>query len=633
MPNNSIQKKQQFLKEIRETVLVADGAMGTMLYAKGFSYKSCFDELNVTHPEAVLSIHQAYIEAGARLIETNTFGANPIRLKDYGLEDKTEEINKAAVWLAKKAIRNNGWVAGAVGPMNKPLEPIGQLKLEEVRQAFARQIQVLVEAGVDTILLETFSNLREITLALTEARKFPDIPVIAQMTFSEDGKTIMGDKPAEVVKELERLGADVIGVNCSVGPQGILEVIDIMAEHTDLPLCAMPNAGFPLLEGGRYIYLTSPAYFADYVKKFVEAGVNIVGGCCGTTPAHIQAVAEAVRGKSPGKRWHSGRTVNILDIDQVQYILSTEAEMEATKKEMVPSAFRDRLNRNFVVSVEIDPPKSIDPNRAIQGALLLRQAGVHVINVADSPLGRARMSALALARLIQQSSGVETVLHLTCRDRNILGLQSELLGAHVLGVRHILAITGDPPSAGDYPFSKGVFDLDSVGLVHLIRRLNEGKDLSGKDLGEPTDFTIGVGVNPMAVDKTAEFKKFRRKVEAGAQYAFTQPLFQLETLQRFIDSIQDISIPILVGILPLRNAKHAEFLHHEVPEMEVPEGIRKRMHQAGEKGLEEGIAIAREFLESAGTLVQGVYIMPPFNRFQVAVEVIKGLIPDGCVPR
>ena len=617
-------QQNEFLNAIRNKVLVADGAMGTMLYANGFSYKSCFDELNVTHPEAVLDIHRAYVEAGARLIETNTFGANPIRLRDHGLEEQTEQINEAAVALARKAIGNQGWVAGSVGPLNRPLEPIGSLKVADAGQAFHQQIQALVEGGVDAIILETFSDLREITLALTEARNWVDIPVIAQMTFSEDGKTIMGDKPQEVVKELERLRADVIGVNCSVGPQGILEVLEIMAEHTDLPLAAMPNAGFPLMEGGRYLYLTSPAYFADYAKKFVEVGVNIVGGCCGTTPAHIQAIAEAVRGKSPGTQ----RRKALWAVETPEAV-----EIQAPREEVAPSQFRDMLNQQFITSVEIDPPKSINPNRSVQGAQLLRQAGVHIINVADSPLGRARISALALARLIQQNTGMETILHLTCRDRNILGLQSELLGAHALGIRHILALTGNPPSAGDYPFSRGVFDLDSVGLVHLIHRLNEGKDLPGKDLGEPTNFTIGVGVNPTAVDKSAELDKFKRKVEAGAEYAFTQPLFLIDTLLEFIESIRDTSIPILVGILPLRNAKHAEFLHHEVPEMVVPQDIRDRMHRAGEKGLEEGIAIAREFLESTSKYVQGTYIMPPFNRFQVAVEVIKGIIPDTCLPR
>jgi 5,10-methylenetetrahydrofolate reductase len=422
---------------------------------------------------------------------------------------------------------------------------------------------------------------------------------------------------------LERLGADVIGANCSVGPQGILEVIETMAQRTKLPLAAMPNAGFPHMEGGRYIYLTSSAYLADYAKKFVEAGVNIVGGCCGTTPAHIRAIAEAVKGRSPGKR---GRKTSII-------VESLEEVGAPTRRETAPSRFRDMLNRQFLVSVEIDPPRSVDPGKALEGARILSTAGVHVINVADSPLGRARMSALALAHLIFERTGMETILHLTCRDRNVLGLQSELLGAHALGVHHIMAITGDPPSAGDYPFSRGVFELDSVGLVHLARRLNEGKDLSGKDLGEPTDFTIGVGVNPNAVYKPSEINKLRRKVDAGAHFAFTQPLFQLETLMEFMDGIQDVPIPIFVGILPLRNAKHAEFLHNEVPEMIVPSDIRERMHKAGDKGLEEGIAIAREFMQEASKYIQGVYIMPPFNRFQMAADVIKGLLPTQCVPK
>jgi len=616
--------KQHFLRENREHVTVADGAMGTMLYQQGFPAKSCFDEMVLSHPEAVLHVHRSYVQAGARILETNTFGANPIRLADFGFQDKTEAINRAAVKLAREAVGDVGWVAGSVGPLNRPLEPIGPLTLEDARKAFQVQIRSLVEGGADIIILETFANLREITCALEEARRYPHVPIIAMMTFSEDGKTIMGDKPREVVRVLEDLGADVIGANCSVGPQGILEVMEIMAEQTHLPLAAMPNAGFPRMEGGRYIYLTSSAYFADYAKRFVDIGVNIVGGCCGTTPAHISAVAQAVAGRSPGKRGR--KTVPAIGtITEIE-----EISPPKPKEKAIPSQFRDMLNQRFIVSVEIDPPKSTDPGKALEGARLLRQAGAHVINVADSPLGRARMSPLALAYLINGKTGMETILHLTCRDRNVLGLQSELLGAHALGVHHILAITGDPPSQGDYPFSKGVFELDSVGLVRLIRQLNEGKDLSGKDLGEPTDFTIGVGVNPNAADKSAETAKLRRKVDAGAQFAFTQPLFQIDTLLEFVDGVQDIPIPILVGILPLRNAKHAEFLHHEVPEMIVPQDIRDRMHQAGDRGLEEGVAIAREFLEKASRYTQGVYIMPPFNRFQMAADVIKDLIPTAC---
>jgi len=615
-------RKEHFLHEIQDHVIVADGAMGTMLYQQGFPAKSCFDEMVLSHPDVVLGIHRSYVKAGARLLETNTFGANPIRLADFALQEKTEEINKAAVRLARQAIGNNGWVAGSVGPLNRPLEPIGPLTLDDARSAFGVQINALVEGGADIIILETFSNLREITCALEEARRFPHVPIIAMMTFSEDAKTIMGDKPREVVKVLEDLGADVIGANCSVGPQGILEVMEIMAEHTKLPLAAMPNAGFPHMEGGRYIYLTSSAYFADYAKRFADLGVNIIGGCCGTTPAHISAVAQAVAGRSPGRRGSRAASAKgyITDVEEVS--------PPKPREKAAPSQFRDMLNQRFIVSVEIDPPKSTDPSRALEGARLLRQAGVHIINVADSPLGRARMSPLALAYLINGKTGMETILHLTCRDRNVLGLQSELLGAHALGVHHILAITGDPPSAGDYPFSKGVFELDSVGLVRLIRQLNEGKDLSGKDLGEPTDFTIGVGANPNAVDKSAEIAKLRRKVDAGAQFAFTQPLFQLDTLLEFMDSVQDTPIPIFVGILPLRNAKHAEFLHHEVPEMIVPQDIRDRMQKAGDKGLEEGVAIAREFMEQASKWVQGVYIMPPFNHFQMAADVIKDLVPS-----
>jgi methionine synthase I (cobalamin-dependent)/5,10-methylenetetrahydrofolate reductase len=606
--------REGFLDLIRERVLICDGAMGTMLYARGHSYRSCFDELCESLPSVVEALHREYIAAGADVIETNTFGANPIRLAEHGFENRAREISRAGARLARKVAGDKVFVAGSVGPLNRQLKPIGTLSLADAREAFRVQITGLLEGEIDLLILETFLSLPEIGEAIAAARELCDLPIIAQMTFTEEGKTIVGDKPADVFEALRQAGADVIGVNCSVGPQGVTEVIESFAAMGDFPLSAQPNAGLPRVIGGRYIYLASPQYFANYAVRFAELGVRLIGGCCGTTPEHIAAMAKAVAGRRPT------RPMRI----QVRPVIE-EAATKPLPTPHAPSPFREQLGKRFMISVEIDPPRSADTEPFIRSAKYLKASGVDLINVADSPLARARMSALAMAHLVRQEAGVEILLHMSCRDRNALALQSELLGAHALGLRNILAVTGDPPSVGDYPFAKAVFELDSIGLSHLITRLNQGIDLTGRRLAEPTDFLLGVAVNPTAPDMREEWVRFEKKAEAGARFAFTQPLFDVRTLEEFFKRAEPLGLPIFVGILPLRSAKHAEFLHNEVPDITISDEVRRRMRDSGDRGAEVGIEIAREFLRVVRPLAQGVYLMPPFNKFEMAIGVIEGV--------
>ncbi|NOY78131.1 MAG: bifunctional homocysteine S-methyltransferase/methylenetetrahydrofolate reductase [Calditrichaeota bacterium] len=610
---------EKFWETLKKRALVADGAMGTALYARGIPFSHSFEELNLSNPALVQEIHRGYLEAGAELHETNTFGANRIRLAPHGFDSRVSEINRVGAAIAREVVGDEKWLLGSVGPLGKTLKPVGKIAPEEARKIFHEQVEALVEGGVDVIILETFTDLREITEALRAAKDVGEVPVIAQMTFTEEGKSLMGDKPAEVVRKLRELGADIVGANCSVGPQGIYEVMEIMTQVDEGYLSAMPNAGMPKMIEGRYMYLSSPEYMAQYAKRMVEIGVNIVGGCCGTTPEHIRLIRQAVWGMKPGKRTQKrSKYFQMIETVEAPETVSEEAPVQE-------SNFASRLGKEFLVSVEIDPPRGVDPTKFIQGALYLKSRKVDAINVADSPLARARMSPLVLSHLITEETGVETILHLSCRDRNILGLQAELMGAHALGIKNILAVTGDPPKLGDHPTATGVFDIDSVGLVTLIRNLNKGVDLMGRPLKPKTHFTVGVGVNPTAIDLDYELEKFRRKAEAGAQFAFTQPLFDLNILEDFIRRTEKLGIPIFVGILPLRNFKHAEFMHNEIPEMFVPEIIRKRMFDAGEDGPSVGVEIAREFLIQAKDLVAGVYLMPPFNKFEMAGEVLEVL--------
>lgn len=609
-------RREAFLETLSKQVVVADGAMGTVLYNRGIPFTASFDELNITRPELVRSIHEDYIASGAQIIETNTFGANRARLKPHNLEDKVGEINAAGVRIARQACRDNAWVFGSVGPLGKPLEPAGRISLEEARDIFTEQINVLMEGGVDFILLETFNDLREITQALLAAKEVGDVPIAAQMTFTDDHKTLMGDKPREVIEQLKSMGAMMVGANCSVGPQDIFEIMELLTslpETRNLHLSAMPNAGIPRIVGGRYMYLTSPEYTAEYAERIARLGVNVIGGCCGTTPSHIRMITEKVGKLKPQARSSGFRTP--VHVEEVQ----------PEKQEEQPSSFVQRMGNEFLISVEIDPPRGIDPSKLIEGAIFLKNRGVEAINIADSPLARARMSSLVLAHLIREATDVEVILHLSCRDKNILALQAELMGAHALGIRSILAVTGDPPKLGDHPNATGVFDVDAIGLTSIITKLNQGLDMTGRALKKTTNFNPGVGCNPVEIDMERELERLRRKIEAGARYVFTQPLYEISILEKFMKSVDGLKIPFFVGILPLRNAKHAEFLHNEVPEMFIPSHIRNRMNKAGENGPAEGVKIAQEFLLESRSMVQGAYLMPPFNKFEMAAEVFEVL--------
>lgn len=608
-----------FSTTIGQRILVFDGAMGTMIYARGIPFNQSFDLINVDQPDLVREIHAAYVTAGADIIETNTFGGNRFRLAEHGLSDRVREINEAGVRVAREAAAGRAWVAGAVGPIGKPLAPIGVISAEDAESAFREQIEALAGAGVDLLVLETISDLNEMSRAVAAARAVaPALPIVAQMTFSEEGKTILGNKPSEIARRLEQLGVSAIGANCSVGPQGILDVVEKMAAVTRLPLVAQPNAGLPHLVAGRFLYLATPDYFEEYTRRLVDAGASLIGGCCGTTPGHIAAIRRAAATLRPLQAGRGGDP-GVIEVND-------EAPAAPARSSAERSTFGGKLGRKFVVSVEIDPPRGLDLEKYIQGALMLRQKGADAINIADSPLGRARMTPMAMAHIIEGNVGIETIIHVCCRDRNLLALQSELMGAHALGIRNLMLITGDPVQAGDYLKATDVFDLDSIGLIRLAAALNRGVDLSGKSVDQATSFLIGCGANPTAVDLDQDIERLHAKVAAGADYIFTQPIYDPADLERYLRRIPDVKLPICVGVLPLRNHKHSEFLHNEVPGINVPESIRERMRQAGEKGPEMGVQIAREFLSEVRSYVAGTYLMPPFNRFDMAAGVMEGFV-------
>lgn len=598
--------------------MLCDGAMGTLLYSRGIGFEQPFDELNLSKPEMIQKVHQDYIKAGAEIIETNTFGANRFRLGAHGLQGKVKEINSKGAKLAREAREIEGepvFVAGSIGPLGKPLAPIGKITLSQAQEAFQEQAEGLIEGGVDLFIIETFSDLIEIQEAIKGVRRVSQLPIIAQMTFSEEGLTLMGYTPFEIARELEKMEVQVIGVNCSVGPQKVLDVIYQMKRVTSLKLSAQPNAGFPRFVDGRFIYLSSPEYFSEYTRKFLHAGVAIVGGCCGTTPQHIQAMAKVLKEKRAGLN----EDVGVIEVEK-------ELEEKITVEELIePSTFAFKLKEKFMISVELDPPRGVNPKKILRHAQMIKDKGIDAVNIADSPMARVRMSCLSLAALVKEKVGLEVILHLTCRDRNLMGLQSDLMGAHALGIRNILAVTGDPPRLGDYPHATAVYDVDSIGLVKIITRLNTGTDWLGNSIGSPTSFSVGVGVNPTALDFEKEMERLKQKVEAGADFIFTQPLYDSEILKGFLQRAEGLNTPIVVGLLPLHSFRHAEFLHNEVPGITVPQKIRDRMKQAGEKGIEEGIFIAKEFLKEIKEIISGVYLVPSFGKVELALEVVEGI--------
>lgn len=611
-----------FAERLRQGVLVADGAMGTMLYNRGVPFDQPFELVNLTQRDLVVNVHVEYIRAGAELVETNTFGGNRIKLGAKGLADRVRELNRAGAKLAKEARDVAGlpvFVAGSVGPLGKPLKPFGILSPEEAYDAFQEQVEALVEGGVDLILLETFSDLEELKLAVRAAREATDLPVVAQMTFDEEGRTLRGHTPAEVVRDLEPLGVAAVGANCSVGPLPMVDVVSAMVQVASVPVTAMPNAGYPARVEGRYVYSTPPKYFAEHARRMAELGARVVGGCCGTTPEHIAAVAEAVRDLRPRR--------------EPRVVVTLHRRPELPRAAESRTELSRRLGQQFVISVEVDPPKGTDPTKDLLGARLVKERGADAVNVGDSPLGRVRMSAAALCVLIQQHVGIETIIHFTTRDRNLMALQADLIGLHALGVRNVLALTGDPPRAGDYPAATAVYDTDSVGLVRILKRLNEGVDLAGKPIGQPTSFCVGVAfdLHPDTLDR--EMRRLDQKVEAGADFIMTQPIFEPETLDHYLRRVGTPPLPMLVGVLPLQSSRHAEFLHHEVPGIHIPEWVRERMARAGNQGKEEGLRLAAELLEAIADRVHGVYLMPSFGRYEVVAELVGRLRRHASLAR
>jgi methionine synthase I (cobalamin-dependent)/5,10-methylenetetrahydrofolate reductase len=603
---------------------VFDGAMGTMLYSKGVYINRSFDELNLTSPDIVLGIHREYIRAGAEIIETNTYGANAVKLAGYGLESKVREIGRRSAEIAREAAGEDVFVGGAVGPLGIRIEPYGPTSMDEARAYFREIVEGLVEGGVDLIVLETFSDIAEIHEAIRAVKEVADLPIVAQMAVDMNANTLYGTSPEVIASRLEAWGVDVIGLNCSVGPQAILSSIERLRSATTKRLSAQPNAGLPREVDGRMFYMCSPEYMAKYAKRLIQAGVKFVGGCCGTTPEHIKLISNAVRAASPGRT-------------RVATFSVADRPADVTP---LPLAEKSRLARKvaegrFVTSVEIVPPRGANPEKMLEGTRLLKEAGVDAVNVPDGPRAQFRMGALLVSVLIEQRVGIETVTHYCCRDRNLLGMQSDLLGAAGIGLRNLLLITGDPPKMGPYPDATAVFDIDSIGLANMVTRLNNGLDLGGNPIGAPTAFFVGVGVNPAAIDLDHEIRRFEWKVDAGAEYAVTQPVFDVDQLKRFLDRIDHCRIPVVAGIWPLVSYRNAEFLKNEVPGISLPDRVLERMARAQEKGKEfaqaEGLTIAREMLQEVRDVVQGVQVSAPFGRVELALQVFDGLVERAAV--
>ena len=617
--------------------VLCDGAMGTMLYARGVFINRCYDELNLSQPELVREIHAEYLQAGAEVIETNTFGANALRLGLHGLQDKVREINLAGVKLARACVNEirekqatEAFVAGAIGPLGVRLEPLGKLALDEARAAFAEQIRALAEGGsgvgADLLVIETMTSLAESEQAIRAARsEAPGMRVVVMMTVDEEGNCLDGASAETAAMKLTEWGADAVGCNCSAGPATVLSVIERMRPVTALPLAAMPNAGIPRAVEGRTIYLTSPEYMASFTRKLVKAGASLVGGCCGTTPSYTRAMKSSLRALGAMEDGVHGMH---------HASAAKAAAVAAGKVDPPPLANRSKIGAmvaagEFVTMVEIVPPKGIDCSKEIDGAAQLHRLGVDAINVPDSPRASARMSAQSLCVQIQQHVGIETILHYTCRDRNVLSIQSDLLGASSIGLKNILCLTGDPPKLGNYPNATAVFDVDAIGLVNVVHNLNYGLDIGKNSIGESTGFTISVAANPGVQDMDQEVRRFAFKVEAGAEFAITQPVFDMRVLEEFLRRIGGFRIPVIAGIWPLTSLRNAEFMKNDL-RVSMPEEIMARMAAASspEAGRIEGVKIAQEMLAEARPMVQGVQVSAPFGRYSVAADVL-GLAEVG----
>jgi len=619
MMTASATRAQEFRDRLSNRVIVADGAMGTMLYARGVFINRCFDELNLSAAGMVSQIHEEYVKAGAEILETNTFGANRFRLSAFGMAEKLREINRAGVRLARAAAKDGAFVAGAVGPLGVRIEPLGPTSFAEARSAFREQIDALLEAGIDLLILETFGNLDELREAVMAGREAAgnELDIIAQVTIDDFGHLPGGTDTETFTREMNRWPVDAIGLNCSVGPKATLETIERMLQFSSKPISAMPNAGLPMRVEGRNIYLCSPEYMAQYARRMLWAGVRIIGGCCGTTPEHIKLIRSETRSLQPGQK-----KLNIT-VDEPQARSQALDPVAPAKKSTLGAKLAER---KFVSFVEILPPRGVDAARELDGARRCAQAGIDVINVPDGPRASARMSAQVTCQLIQQHAGIEAVLHFCCRDRNILGIQSELLGAHTAGVRNLICITGDPPRMGAYPDATAVFDVDAIGLVNIVKNLNHGLDIGGNPMGSQTALLIGVGANPGAPNMEEEIRRFDWKVEAGAEYVVTQPVFDLRLLEAFLKRIEHARIPVICGIWPLTSFRNAEFMVNEL-RVPVPDDFMDRMRRVdnADKARAEGVAIAREMVTAVRRMVQGVQLSAPFGRYQMALDVAEAI--------
>jgi len=608
---------KDFLKFLKDNVVLFDGAMGTELYNRGVFINTCYDELNLSKPEMVKEIHMAYIEAGANVIETNTFGSNRIKLQKYGLEDKVEEINSAGVRLALEAAGEDVFVAGSIGPLNEKLKPVGTLSKEEAIEIYFEQCQALVGSGVHLLIIETFTDLEMIELVISVIKDNFDIPVIAQMTILNDGNTFYGTPPHYFAKKLADAGADCVGVNCNVGPKVMLEAIEKITSVISIPVSVMPNAGIPQNVEGRNIYLASPSYFGEYALRFIKAGARIIGGCCGTTPEFIKEMGKAISSLKPG-------TVKKLK-PKIKIETKNIKLIEPDKKSLLAKKI---YNGEFVTTVEIVPPRGFNPSIQVKQAIKLREAGVDAINIPDGPRALSRMGASYLALILEREAKIEVVQHYTCRDRNLLGIMSDLLGAYGAGIRNLLVITGDPPKMGTYPDATAVFDVDSIGLTSVINSMNRGLDIGGNQLKKPTGFFSGVGVNPGAIDLNYEIERFEQKIEAGAEFAITQPVFDNDIFFNFIKKTEHVKIPIIAGIWPLISIKNAEFMNNEVPGASVPEKIMDRLKQENTKEgvMNTGIEVAKETIAEIKPYIAGIQASMPFGKLEYPIRVLEEVL-------
>jgi methionine synthase I (cobalamin-dependent)/5,10-methylenetetrahydrofolate reductase len=607
---------KSFKERLQNEVMVFDGGTGTYLYDKGVFINRCFEEMNLTNPELVTELHRDYINAGADVIETNTFGANKYRLAAHGLEMKVYDLNIKGAQLAKSAANGAALVAGAIGPLGVQIEPLGKVSYDEAKDAFAEQARGLLDGGVDLIIFETFGMVEEILQGIRAVRELnTGIPIIAQVTLSTEGHLLSGETLEKFVEAVSHYQVDVLGMNCSEGPKQMLESLEHLRKLTTLPLSVQPNAGLPQNIGGRNLYMTSPEYMAEYAKRFIQTGASIVGGCCGTNPSHIKAIRRAVQALQPVKR---------MDIKIESLKIENPSEVHVWVQEDKSHVSRKIARKEFVTLVELVSPRGISAAKEIAKARTLYEHGIDAINIPDGPRASARMSALAMAVQIHREVGIEPVLHMACRDRNIIGMQSDLLGAWALGIRNILAITGDPPKLGNYPDATAVFDVDAIGLTNLINRLNHGLDFANNPIGEPTGFSIAVGVNPGAINLDEELRRLDWKIQAGAEYMITQPVFDFRILEEFLKKIRHVSIPVLCGIWPLISYRNAEFMNNEVPGASVPVEILERMRKTDSKesALKEGISIAREMYNEVRSEVNGVQISAPLGRVDAVLMVL-----------